>query len=128
MRIGRRYTLQASHLLDGVPPGHKCGRLHGHTYTLEVEIVGAPQEPIGWVLDYAMIDVVVKQLVLDVLDHRHLNEILTPTTSEALVDWIWTRLAMYGWPPHVRLERVRIAENDYSWAERFDGPARATIG
>lgn len=120
MKIGRVYTFQSSHLLPHVLPGHKCGRLHGHTYTLEIELTGRREPRLGWLVDYAYLDVVIKQAVLDVLDHRHLNEIpgLDNPTSEAIVDWVWDRLSVYGWPDGVNLHRVRVSENGYSWAER----------
>jgi 6-pyruvoyltetrahydropterin/6-carboxytetrahydropterin synthase len=120
VKIGRVYTFQSSHLLPHVPKGHKCGRLHGHTYSLEVELVGARDATLGWLVDFAMLDVVVKTLVLEPLDHRHLNEVdgLENPTSEAIVDWAWDRLSSYGWPANVNLRRVRVSENGYSWAQR----------
>ena len=120
MRIGRTYTFQSSHQLPHVLPGHKCGRLHGHTYTLEVEITGRREPTLGWLMDYAMLDAIVKSTVIDVLDHRHLNDIdgLENPTSEVIVDWIWDRLSIYGWPGTMSLRRVRVSENGYSWAER----------
>jgi 6-pyruvoyltetrahydropterin/6-carboxytetrahydropterin synthase len=120
VRVGRLYTFQSSHRLPFVLPGHKCGRLHGHTYTLEVEITGTAEPSLGWLMDFAMLDAIVKQLVVDKLDHYHLNEIegLENPTSENLVDWIWFRLSAYGWPSNVNLHRVRVSENGHSWAER----------
>ncbi len=120
MKIGRVYTFQSSHLLPHVPPGHKCGRLHGHTYTLEVELTGRRDATLGWLVDYAYLDVVIKSTIVDLLDHRHLNDVdgLANPTSEALVDWIWDRLSAYGWPANVNLHRVRVSENGYSWAQR----------
>jgi len=120
VRVGRAYTFQSSHLLPNVPPGHKCGRLHGHTYGLEVEIAGRVDPTLGWLVDFALLDTIVDTVIVRELDHRHLNEIpgLENPTSERLVDWIWDRLSAYGWPAHVDLARVRVSENGRSWAER----------
>ena len=114
--IARTYVVQAAHSLPHVPKGHKCGRLHGHTYGVEVEITGRVDATLGWVVDFALLDAVCDELVVKVLDHRYLNEIegLENPTSEVIAWWIWQRLANYGWPTGVRLSRVAICENDKS--------------
>jgi 6-pyruvoyltetrahydropterin/6-carboxytetrahydropterin synthase len=114
--IARSYEIQAAHSLPNVPPGHKCGRLHGHTYVLEVELTGRIDPTLGWVLDFAMLDAVVKQLVVSVLDHHHLNEIdgLENPTSEVISWWVWKKLSIFGWPAGVALSRVVISENGHS--------------
>jgi 6-pyruvoyltetrahydropterin/6-carboxytetrahydropterin synthase len=121
VRVGRSYGIAAAHSLPFVPKGHKCGRLHGHNYTLDVEIVGTHRNALGWVLDFAFIDAIVEKLIVGELDHRHLNEIpgLENPTSEVILDWIWDRLSVYGWPDGVTLARVRLGENGRSWAERI---------
>lgn len=120
MKVGRLYTFQSSHRLPHVLPNHKCGRLHGHTYSLEVEIVGKAEPTMGWLMDFAMLDGIVDAVVVSKLDHYHLNDIegLENPTSENIVDWIWTRLSIYGWPENVNLHRVRVSENGRSWASR----------
>lgn len=121
MFIGRRYEFQSAHRLPYVPASHKCANVHGHTYALEVEIAGdASESAAGWVLDFGHLDEVVKELVIKPLDHRYLNDVdgLTNPTSERIVDWIWDRLSVYGWPTGVTIERVRVSENGHSWAEK----------
>ena len=45
MEIFREFTFEAAHRLTHVPDGHKCARLHGHSYRVEIHVDGA-QEPI----------------------------------------------------------------------------------
>ena len=74
--------------------GHKCARMHGHSYQVEVVIEGDIDPERGWVMDFADIDERVLPLVRQV-DHQVLNEIdgLTNPTSELLAVWWWKRLA-----------------------------------
>ena len=93
MRISKEFTFEAAHRLPNVEPGHKCGRLHGHSFRVEVHVSGPMGQSTGWVLDFADIKVAFKPL-LDRLDHNYLNEIegLENPTSEVLAVWIWDRL------------------------------------
>jgi 6-pyruvoyltetrahydropterin/6-carboxytetrahydropterin synthase len=113
--IARTYVVQAAHHLPNVPHGHKCGRLHGHTYEIEVEVEGPVDPTLGWVLDFAFLDVIVDQLIVRSLDHRYLNEIegLENPTSEVIAWWIWQRLESTSWGP-AKLMRVAVGENDRS--------------
>lgn len=93
MDIFKEFTFEAAHRLPAVPEGHKCGRLHGHSFRVEVFVSGPVGEQSGWVIDFAEIkqkvDPIQKQL-----DHYYLNEIegLENPTSEVLARWIWKRL------------------------------------
>jgi 6-pyruvoyltetrahydropterin/6-carboxytetrahydropterin synthase len=94
MEIFREFTFEAAHRLPRVPADHKCARLHGHSYRVEVHVRG-PVDPVaGWVLDFADIKAAFAPLH-DQLDHRYLNEVdgLDNPTSENLARWIWDRLA-----------------------------------
>lgn len=92
-RLERSYRFEAAHFLPKVPPGHKCARMHGHTYNLEVIVEGEIDPERGWVMDFADIDEHVGPLVR-MLDHQVLNEVdgLTNPTSELLAVWLWQRL------------------------------------
>lgn len=92
--IYREFTFEAAHKLPNVPEGHKCGRLHGHSYRVEVHVAGAVGEETGWVQDFGDIKAAFKPLE-EQLDHNYLNEIegLQNPTSEVLARWIWCRLA-----------------------------------
>jgi 6-pyruvoyltetrahydropterin/6-carboxytetrahydropterin synthase len=93
MEIFKEFTIEAAHWLPNVPPGHKCGRMHGHSYHIAVHISGSIDPHTGWVLDFADIKSAFKPIE-DQIDHRCLNEVdgLENPTSENLARWIWTRL------------------------------------
>ncbi|HEX2687847.1 MAG TPA: 6-carboxytetrahydropterin synthase QueD [Kofleriaceae bacterium] len=94
MRLERSYRFEAAHFLPRVPPGHKCARMHGHSYQIEIAIEGELDSERGWVMDFAEIDEYVMPLVRQ-LDHQVLNEIvgLSNPTSELLARWFWQRFA-----------------------------------
>lgn len=93
MDIFKVFTLEAAHRLPHVPEGHKCARLHGHSFRVEVHVSGPIGEDSGWVMDFADIKAAFAPLH-ERLDHRYLNEIagLENPTSERLAAWIWDRL------------------------------------
>jgi 6-pyruvoyltetrahydropterin/6-carboxytetrahydropterin synthase len=92
-RLERTYRFEAAHFLPRVPPGHKCARMHGHSYVVEVAIEGEVDPERGWLMDFADIDDHAMPLVRQ-LDHQVLNEIdgLANPTSELLAVWWWQRL------------------------------------
>jgi len=93
MDIFRAFTVEAAHRLPNVPPGHKCARLHGHSFRIEIHVSGPVDPHTGWVMDFADIKRA-SAPVLDRLDHHYLNEIegLENPTSENLARWIWDQL------------------------------------
>jgi 6-pyruvoyltetrahydropterin/6-carboxytetrahydropterin synthase len=94
MEIFREFTFDAAHRLPNVPEGHKCSRLHGHTYRVEIHVSGPVDEHTGWVVDFGDIKAAFKPL-MDQLDHYYLNEVegLKNPTSENLAHWIWQGLS-----------------------------------
>jgi 6-pyruvoyltetrahydropterin/6-carboxytetrahydropterin synthase len=94
MDIFKEFTFEAAHRLPHVPEGHKCGRLHGHSYRVEVRVAGPVSDRAGWVMDFADIKAAFDPLH-DLLDHRYLNEVagLDNPTSENVARWIWDRLS-----------------------------------
>lgn len=94
VRLSKRFRFEAAHLLPHVPEGHKCRRLHGHSFTVEVVVEGPVDPATGWLMDYAEIGRAFAPLH-DQLDHRYLNDVegLENPTSENLARWIWCRLA-----------------------------------
>jgi 6-pyruvoyltetrahydropterin/6-carboxytetrahydropterin synthase len=94
MEIFREFTFEAAHRLPNVPPGHKCARLHGHSFRVVVHVEGEVDATAGWVVDFADLADAVEPLRAE-LDHYYLNEIegLENPTSEHLAMWIWERLA-----------------------------------
>ena len=94
MRLERSFRFEAAHFLPRVPPGHKCARMHGHSYQIDVAIEGEVDPGRGWVVDFADIDEHAQPLVRQ-LDHQVLNDVegLDNPTSERLAAWWWQRLA-----------------------------------
>ncbi|WP_457134572.1 6-carboxytetrahydropterin synthase QueD [Mycobacteroides abscessus] len=93
MEISREFTFEAAHHLPNVPPAHKCSRIHGHSYRVQIALEGPIDPRYGWVVDYADIDQAYLQ-IHSILDHQLLNTIdgLENPTSENLAVWIWERL------------------------------------
>jgi len=93
MEIRKSFTIEAAHRLPNLPPTHKCARLHGHSFNIEIA-VGGPLDPDkGWIMDYGDIKRAFEPLDGQ-LDHNYLNDIagLENPTSEHLALWIWERL------------------------------------
>ena len=103
VRLTRDFTFEAAHLLPKAPEGHKCRRLHGHSFRVEVTVAGEVDPATGWLLDYGAIREQVEPIRRQ-LDHYYLNEIsgLENATSENLARWIWDRLRP-GLPSLARL-------------------------
>mgnify|MGYP001552428997 CR=1 FL=1 len=109
-RLERTYRFEAAHFLPNVPPGHKCARMHGHSYEIGIAIEGEVDPDRGWVMDFAAIDEHVTPIIKQ-LDHRVLNEIdgLANPTSELLAVWLWKVLA-----PLLPLAEVAVSETETS--------------
>jgi len=93
MEIWKDFTFEAAHRLPNLPDGHKCARLHGHSFRTRIFVQGPLDPTLGWVTDFADIKAAFKDLE-DRLDHHYLNEIegLGNPTSENIAIWIWNRL------------------------------------
>ena len=85
MEIYKEFTIEAAHRLPNVPEGHKCSRLHGHSFLIRLYVSGEAPEPSGWVMDFSELKHAFKPLY-DQLDHHYLNDIegLENPTSENL--------------------------------------------
>jgi len=91
--IFKDFQFEAAHVLPNVPAGHKCGRLHGHSFKFQVALSGTPDPVTGWIEDFG--DVKAKVLpTYNRLDHHFLNDIpgLENPTSENLASWLWEEL------------------------------------
>jgi 6-pyruvoyltetrahydropterin/6-carboxytetrahydropterin synthase len=93
VRLSKSFRFEAAHDLPTFPDGHKCRRLHGHSFKFDVVVEGEVAPEKGYLIDYGDIkraaDPIVKQL-----DHYYLNEIpgLENPTSEVLAKWLWDKL------------------------------------
>lgn len=107
MEIYKEFMFEAAHRLPNVPEGHKCARLHGHSWKGTIYVAGEVDREQGWVMDYADIKKKFRP-IYEQLDHHYLNDIegLENPTSEVLAKWIWDRLK----PDLPELTRVVINE------------------
>lgn len=121
-RVFREFGFEAAHRLPRVPEGHKCARLHGHSFRVEVHVEGPLDPGLGWVMDFADLKAA-WQPVHDALDHRYLNDVegLENPTSENLASWIWERLARGGLP----VSRIVVRETCTSGCV-YEGPRTST--
>ncbi len=107
VRLIHEFRFEAAHRLPRVPEGHKCSRLHGHSFKVELSLDGAVNPDTGWFIDFGdLADIWAP--VYNELDHRYLNDIpgLENPTSEVLSAWIWHRLK----PILPSLKRVTLFE------------------
>ena len=108
------FRFEAAHRLPRVPPGHKCARLHGHSFRVELAVAGPVDPATGWFIDYQRLYDAWEPLGGQ-LDHNYLNEIpgLENPTSEILAGWVWERLR----PVLPSLVRVTVHETCESRCE-----------
>lgn len=112
-RIAKEFHFSASHIIEGLPETHKCSRLHGHNYRVELVLEADSLDPYGFIVDYHDLKPF-KDIIDNELDHRHLNDILPGATSaEAIARWLYSR-ARAIWPQVVK---VRVSETEKTWAE-----------
>lgn len=107
MEIYKEFIFEAAHRLPNVPPGHKCARLHGHSWKIALFVCGEVDPRTGWIMDYARIRAIFQPLY-EQLDHNYLNDLegLENPTSEVLAKWIWRKLK----PQLPELSKVLINE------------------
>ena len=107
MQIYKDFSIEAAHRLPNVPEGHKCARLHGHSFQVRISVEGPLGEESGWVMDFGDIKAAFAPIYAQ-LDHHYLNDIegLENPTSENLAMWIWQQLK----PELPQLSSVRIKE------------------
>jgi 6-pyruvoyltetrahydropterin/6-carboxytetrahydropterin synthase len=107
MELRKTFQFEAAHLLPRLPKSHKCRRLHGHSFKVDIVVSGECDPNLGWLMDYAEISRRFKP-TWEKLDHRYLNELpgLENPTSEEIAVWIWKRLK----PKLPLLTEVAVAE------------------
>lgn len=107
MEIYKEFTFESAHKLPNVPEGHKCARLHGHSFKTRIYISGDVLPDAGWIMDFGDLKAAFKPLYQQ-LDHNYLNDIdgLENPTSENLAIWIWQHLK----PTLPQLSKIEIKE------------------
>ncbi len=114
VRLVKSFTFEAAHRLPNAPDGHRCARLHGHSFCVEVICEGDADPETGWLIDFGEVKRLF-QPTLERLDHHYLNEIegLENPTAENLARWIWGQLKAVL----PQLSQITIAETCTSRCE-----------
>lgn len=117
MKITQAFTFEAAHVLPNVPQGHRCRRMHGHSYRVELMLCGPVDPATGFVADFFDVEAAFAPLLAK-LDKNCLNEVagLENPTAENIAIWIWER----GKASLPQLASVKVYETPDCWAE-FDG-------
>ncbi len=118
VRLSKTFTFEAAHFLPSFPEGHKCRRMHGHSFRVDVFVEGEIPEGRHYLIDYGEIKQVIEPLRQQ-LDHYLLNEIegLENPTSEMIAKWLWERIK----PQLSLLSEIRVHETCTSTCSYF-GP------
>ena len=117
-RIGKRFSFSASHVLGGLPEGHKCSRMHGHNYSVELIVVCSVLTAQGFVTDFG--DLTPMKRHLDArFDHRHLNDVMdvSPTSENLAADLLTWAVAELEPTIPGTVVAVRVSETESTWAE-----------
>jgi len=120
IEIIKAFTFDAAHYL----PYHegKCQHLHGHTYKLEIGVLGRVRPDTGMVLDFSDFKGIVDENIVQPMDHRLLNDIqnhdfpASNPTAENMVVWIRNRLREVLKDKSVTISFVRLWETPTSYA------------
>ena len=114
MKITQSFFFEAAHRLPNVPQTHKCFRMHGHSYRVDLELEGPVDPQTGFVVDFFDVEHAFAPL-MEQLDHHTLNEVegLENPTAEHIAVWIYDRAK----PSLPLLSRVRVFETPHSFAE-----------
>lgn len=93
MRLTQAFTFEAAHYLTGVPETHRCRRMHGHSYRVDLTVEGEVDPVTGFVIDFYDVEAAFAP-VLARLDHYCLNGVegLENPTAENIAVWIWERV------------------------------------
>lgn len=93
-RLTKDFRFESAQTLPNVPSTHKCGRMHGHSFLVEISVEGDVNPATGWIYDHAEISRAMDPIV-EMLDHAYLNEVpgLENPTIELMAGWLWRKLA-----------------------------------
>ena len=124
VRLVKSFGFEAAHWLPTFPPGHKCRRMHGHSFRVDVVVQGEVRPEQGYLIDYGEIKTALEPIRKQ-LDHYCLNEIegLENPTSEVLAGWIWDRIK-----PGLPMLTQIVVQETCSVRCEYSGPANAGAG
>lgn len=110
LEISREIRFESAHKLPKAPEGHKCRRLHGHSFVAQISAIGTLDAAAGWIVDFAELAQWLEPIRLE-LDHHLLNDVpgLANPTSEEIAHWLWTRCEE-ELPGSLRLSEIRVQE------------------
>ncbi len=114
MYLTKRFSFEAAHNLMNYKG--KCANLHGHSYVLEVTVLGEPTQN-GMIIDFYDVKKIVEENVILKLDHKYLNDIIEQSSAERISLWIWN--ALHNELP--ALYEIKLFETEDSWVT-FRGP------
>jgi len=117
MLVTKEFTFDSAHFL---PNYHgKCENMHGHTYRLQVTVDG-PVDKNGLVIDFVLLKKVVKERVLEKLDHKIINDVIKVASAENMVIWIWNQLAnLPEFSNEIRMHEVKLWETPNSFVTYY---------
>ncbi|MCU0825127.1 MAG: 6-carboxytetrahydropterin synthase QueD [Leptospira sp.] len=94
IELSKTFGFEAAHFLPNVPDGHKCKRVHGHSFRFSVHLKGNLDPATGWLMDFGELKSIVKPIIEEHLDHYMLNDVpgLENPTSENITIWLWNKL------------------------------------
>jgi 6-pyruvoyltetrahydropterin/6-carboxytetrahydropterin synthase len=106
-------SFSAAHMLAAI--GGKCEELHGHNFKVEITITAEDLTSSGIVIDFRQVKRWLQE-ILDDLDHKHLNEILSFTkinpSSENIAKYIYREMKLKAKQAEVRVARVKVWESE----------------
>jgi len=110
--VSKEFSFDAAHYL--VKYHGKCEKLHGHTYKLVVTVAGKKDDE-GMVIDFNELKRVVKNYVLNILDHSYINDILEQPSAENIAEWIWNKISDKLQTDRYFLYEIRLYETPTSY-------------
>lgn len=124
MKLIHTFQFAAAHQLTKVPEDHKCGRMHGHTYTVELHLEGPVDQEAGWVIDFSLVKEAWAPLH-ERLDHHTLNDVVSNPTAERLAAWVAMELTTGVLDLSGYLRGVTVWETPYA-AAVYEVPTQVT--
>lgn len=114
MIVGKTFTFEAAHFL---PNHEKCGRVHGHTYKVTVEVEGPVCNGTNMVIDLHVLSAWVRSITEE-FDHQLLNACFSEVpTCENLAHYIYTKMTIDNQYPDLRIYSVTVQEGEGGYAK-----------
>ncbi|MDR1966481.1 MAG: 6-carboxytetrahydropterin synthase QueD [Synergistaceae bacterium] len=111
MLLRREFSFDAAHRL--VKYHGKCEKLHGHTYRMDVEVSGQPDEE-GMIVDFVLVKRIVEDEVISKFDHAYLNDVISQPSAENIARFAFERLDPLLRGPNYSLSSVQVWESPKS--------------